>query len=626
MHSDVIEYKDKQHRYNLNGGAPLLLTNDAACLYAEDLNVTSLPPSLYSSRCQVLEDQPFLNSEKGVDFVYKNIENFNNSRSSDTGSLAPLPNGAFEIVQNDRFPSHFDIASLTKVGGQLGKGVDTVNASRLTCYDTNNHSIVEDFGTGDLVPDFSTMTKRGSIETLLYSDNLSRLHSDRPIGKSVWTRISGRSKPNVASNGNITHAKEKSVANSALSLPLEVPASPEIALANGSFADGKQEAAEKCSVGFKRRRGNTNNATTNTDETPRRRRKLTRPVFEANAPGCCQGNDNMQAEQNVCQANTLDLNVPVELPVEVSTQQGQGVAISLHDKRTLDDENRYPVGVSGSRVSVDAELQSFVKREQHSESFNHAGTVSLTTQDTVNSVFWLRGEIDGNNPADVIGDLQKQPRAMASLRDVNQDSTSISNALSQQVDRVDGKGNGFPDIEEQGFNFRQAHIFSECASSELVAADSSRAGTLSLAPCTSEKDFLESFNPIINQADDREGFAIQSCGLAQDVPLVLELGNDVKIYDNGNAEHVSDDLSKAEAHIEAVVRDASSSGNLSRQPETILVDCTSNRNLLNQDLKSFLSGLQVSGIKLQLGSSPCLILQLGDQSGSNSNVDSQGQE
>ncbi|KAI5084289.1 hypothetical protein GOP47_0000458 [Adiantum capillus-veneris] len=540
MEPNLLEYEHRrciEERYDPM--RPLLLTNQEAHIYPEDHNITSRSHNLYTPKYQITEDGPFLESEEGVDFVYRNMENFTSKIGHRSMEISPLVPFSDAIGQGNSLPFNVDITRFTNLGGQLV---------------------------------YSTLTTEETIETVVIPGHVSRLHSDRLDGKSVWARISGRAKPLMAAEisqkpGKIppssVHPSPKLPAESVVE---EIISSPVL---DDCSADMTIEAAEEFAVGFKRRRVTSNNSSANASETrtSNQRRKLTRPVFEAPV-------GEPLAENATCQPTKIDLNVALE------SEEG------------------------------------FINSDHL--------TLSLSTRAT---------ELSLPQAEELTCSKQNSPEPVALVQADNQDRMSQLDevllhceTLGKLVGKADAELGGHTlSLKEQSFDLLP-NISSNCTCLESMADDCSGANTLSLAPCTPAKEVFGSSSPVVNILDEGQGLAIMSHNLGEEIPLKLEtrLPNvEIQLEDEVISQRVSDDSGKGEIFNEATVL-GTLNGVSSKQSNTISLDCTSGSTLLNSvDLKAILSGLQVSGIKLQLGSTPCLILQLGDSS---SNVGNQDQE
>lgn len=556
MHSNLLEYEDK--RYISDGckpsrGLPLMLTNDVTSGYPKEF----LQHCWNSPSCQVANGAFLFSSEEGMDPFLKKAGSRIGRKA---GSLVPFSNGALEIVQN----------TVTSLTGELGNGFDILNASNLTFYGSNEYSIVEDTATGDMI---------------ISPNNVPHLHSDRPTAKSVWARISGRSKFSVDSESAQT--KRSPTVTPVLTSHRDSCKISELDVVDDSLvhdlviADVGEEAVEEFSVGFKRRRAGSNSASaTNHETATKRRRKITRPSFDADA-------DEELVEQGTVENDALP--------------SANGALASSLDCARVDEGDistlaKLPIGLEDKVCSSrDVSCSTAVDLGEATVSMNAFG---------------------GNQGNGIL--QAGQDFCKASTLDLNV-PVEVSNENEQEEKGDEGVPNvtGFLDTEEEGSDLQQGHVFSECTSLDL---NTTRASTFSLAPCTPAKDFLDRLHFCSEQCDDGKG----SSDLEQDMPLRLELGNGVQLPD---AELQLDEcVVDTSCRKESVMLDESANGNQGKESNTISLHCAPGSNLLNQvDLKSFLNGIQVSGIKLQLGESPCLILQLGDMPGSTSNVDSQDQ-
>ncbi|MCO5573052.1 hypothetical protein L7F22_026817 [Adiantum nelumboides] len=627
MQPCLLEYENRwglKETYDQTG--PLLLTNEKAGAYAEDRNITSGSHNLYASECQILEDGSYLNSGEGVGFVYKNIENFTSTfghRAMEISPMVPFSNG---IVQDNCLPMNVDISRFTNIGGQLGGS-----------------------GTGDLIPVYS---KQETIETVIIPGHVSRLHCDRPNGKSVWSRISGRARPLMTAE--ILQKQGKVSPSSVHLLSAKVPDESVVEEINYSpvhcdcKTDMTLETAEEFSIGFKRRRAININASANASEmqASKRRKKLMRPVFEASA-------DEPSVKSTDCQPTRIDLNIPLE---------------SLEDFMPLDLENDYqkkeqePCALAQEGCTIAdhqnqqcMELSLAEMRQQKLCALVQEGFMIAAYQDQ-QCMDGCLGEMRQQEPCalalslctqatDLILPQIEKKVALTSSKQNSPEASALVEAdiqkrmfesddllencvtVSKQVDKADGEhaklGSDILVIREHSFDLLP-HTTADCPSLESIAADGSRAYTLSLAPCTPAKEAVGSSGPAVSTREEGLGLSIMSRDLMQEIPLKLDarLPNvETQLENKLTSEQASDGPVKGEICNEATVSDTLNALS-SKQSELISLDAGTESSLLNSvDLKSLIGTLRVSGIKLQLGSSPCLVFQLGESSSSVTNHD-----
>lgn len=549
MEPGLAEYEDNQCIRERSHPMELLLTNEEAQVYPEDLNMTSLAHNLYASGRQILQDGSFFDSE-GVGFVYRNIQQYT---GHETRNFVPLSNA---IVQNNYLPLNVDVTRFRNIDGQLG-----------------------DFGTGDVIPVSSTV-KHEMIETVVIPGHASRLHSDRPTGKSVWSRLSGRLMVAEPSPNQVKLPENPAQPSPVLdgSVVADPASSPIESIQHECIADVSEKAEEECPVGFKRRRASNYNASANENETSagKRRRKLTRPFFDASAdvPLAEQvtniaeesplvhidNSDYLQnktplEEQHLSKATFRDVSIALapscnEASIKTSGNSGDDAMLAENAPTKID-----------LNLPLESQTEGVVKLEQQTDHYDNisvgkmreaaacALTLSLCPQE---SEYVLP---QGEKEAELNKNTQNRSVALDLVQDDSMPHSAdvFENCVlsSKQVDKADAG----------------------------LAADSSRANTLSLAPCTPAKELFGSSGPAMHEG---QGLAVPSHDSMKEIPLKLD----------------------------AILPDVE-----------VQLDDNASRSTLSSsvDLKSILSGLQVSGIKLQLGSSPCLILQLGDSSSSAGN-------
>ncbi|MCO5557259.1 hypothetical protein L7F22_010820 [Adiantum nelumboides] len=616
MEPCLLKYEDRlglKETYDQIG--PLLLTNEEAGAYTEDRNITSGSHNLYASECQILEDGSYWNSGEGMGFVYKNIENFTSTfghRAMEISPMVPFSNG---IVQDNCLPLNVDITRFTNIGGQLGGS-----------------------GTGDLIPVYS---KQETIETVVIPGHVSRLHCDRLNGKSVWSRISGRARPLMTPE--ISQKQGKVPPSSVHLLSAKVPDDLVVEEINSNpvqcdcKTDMTLETAEEFSIGFKRRRV-INNASANASkmQASKRRRKLRRPVFEACA-------DEPSVENTDCQPTKIDLNIPLEsledfMPLDLENdhqkKEQEPCALAQEGCTIADHQNQQCMEVSlaetrQQKLCALAQEGFMIAAYQDQQCMDGcfgetrqlepcALALSLCTQATDLILPQVEKKVA------LTSSKQNSPEASALVEADNQDrifqlDDLLENCVtvSKQVDKADGEhaelGSDILVIREHSFDLLP-HTTSDCP----------RAYTLSLAPCTPAKEAVGSSGPAVSTREEGLGLSIMSRDLMQEIPLKLDarLPNvEIQPENKLTLEQGSDGPVKGEICNEATVFDTLNALS-SKQAELISLDAGTESSLLNSvDLKSIIGRLRVSGIKLQLGSSPCLVFQLGDSSSSVTNHD-----
>lgn len=728
MHFELLEFEDKQcvsEGYGAENNAPLFLTD--AHRYPEDLmgNISLLPHSTYSSSCQILQDQTVCVSEDRLDGIYGSNENLNSNCSepgyvmNTTGSLVPFPAGVLDFVHSNCYHLNADAASLTSSRDYLGTRLDYLSASSVCFLDSNSCALCKHSVTDDGIPVFSTVMEPESSGMLLVSGNESQLHSNRSNDKSVWSRISGRSKPPTAAQCD--YRREKPVGNSVSILPLKVPSGQsksEVVGTGGSRqdvckADVRDEGhvANKFSVNFKRRRANSKVAVSADDPPAKQRRKLTRPSFDVSAEllmeqveveaenwslPCANGAVNVltgekdsndvymvesvqdhslsKREKFAGHSSIIDVpmttedNVCLYGHVSESTEPATGDEIIKIESSCCSQAHVMHVPETvftpGGRIDPNSLVQASIeqeegfakaeKSEKHSANSNDSKQVSsnneMQTQipaqivgETVDAQLPLDEPISSSSPGPL--NNESQPQAFVSVQMVGK--ISAQNVLDvpidskvplKQSDKVGGEGAGHESgtsvitclgrglTGEQGLGLWATRSTVQSSNSELVAAGSVSVSTVSQVPCAPVKEFGNRTvpNPAAKELDDNMVLSKISRNkekMSQDMPLSLVIESSVQssniklqLCDIVDPKQLYDDPLKKDVFSEAGMFDASSSGNPNNQSQHSSLNAASNNSLLNQlDLKSFLqNGLQVSSIRLQLGETPCLILQLGD--------------
>ncbi|KAH7446386.1 hypothetical protein KP509_01G053300 [Ceratopteris richardii] len=567
----------------------LLISNEEALEYYKVLRNKPLTPELCTCKQWIAQGEICLHSQEEVEFGYRRVEKVvKRIERPASGSNCSVP--CLDMDIQHKWHIEGDVSGFTKGGDDKGGSM----------------------------PLYSMVNTHRSVENVNPSEHLPQNHSNRANGKSVWDRISGRAKPPVASQ--LAQRNVDFCADPSESLTMEVISdSKVIEVETDSVEDDFkcgiviEDVKEEYSIGFKRRRpkemgvsGSTALVQTRIKsvdfqsevggtklsheaQTNKRRRKLIRPFFEDpnGRPLVDQLTTTSESASLFCtnsgdasQTGTLKLSLEEGYDLKTMKDNEDRVNSSLHNGNSFVNS-----GSSGnvsmravSTSNLPAKLDLNIPWESPVEDFVSSG-LENTYNHGISLDSELKQDVDSKSPLhnkETDSCLDCSGKGAKSSDNMQNDVPVYPVPLSTQMDKL---------FEEYAGSGGASELFdtdSNCLSLQLMPRSSSRVNVHSLNSCSSTKEAVCNSSPMMEQMNVSVGLAAPSQAAVKDMPLQLGVSCGAKVSE---VDIQLTDNNKVPKH-------------LSDNPSNML------------DIKSLLNGLQVSGVELQLGTSPCLILKL----------------